>query len=188
MTSPILILLNDKPADSDQQTQRLASEDPYGDPANQVADAGQFDNVRPASEDPYGDPAQACCPLLECRLLGTGGSRQSCNRASPRLQPSSPKSVEIYSQPWACLELLLTTPKLEGLTLLSGKTCLPFWLFCNLSEVKQDATGSWLDQGVACFNLVDFEIEKLQRQPSRAKQDTQTCTLENVNQPGAPLP
>ncbi len=31
---------------------RPASEDPYGDPADQ-----QFGNVRPASEDPYGDPA-----------------------------------------------------------------------------------------------------------------------------------
>ncbi len=28
-----------------------ASQDPYGDPAN------QFGNVRPASQDPYGDPA-----------------------------------------------------------------------------------------------------------------------------------
>ncbi|MEO6860034.1 MAG: translation initiation factor [Microcoleus sp.] len=36
---------------------RPASEDPYGDPADNVADAGQFGNVRPASEDPYGDPA-----------------------------------------------------------------------------------------------------------------------------------
>jgi len=34
-----------------------ASEDQYGDPANQVAESGQFGNVRPASEDPYGDPA-----------------------------------------------------------------------------------------------------------------------------------
>jgi hypothetical protein len=32
---------------------RPASEDPYGDPADQ----GNFGNVRPASEDPYGDPA-----------------------------------------------------------------------------------------------------------------------------------
>ena len=38
-----------------------ASEDPYGDPADEVASrtgrtmAGR--NVRPASEDPYGDPA-----------------------------------------------------------------------------------------------------------------------------------
>ena len=31
---------------------RPASEDPYGDPADQ-----EFANVRPASEDPYGDPA-----------------------------------------------------------------------------------------------------------------------------------
>jgi hypothetical protein len=36
---------------------RPASEDPYGDPANQYADTGAFGNVRPASEDPYGDPA-----------------------------------------------------------------------------------------------------------------------------------
>ena len=34
---------------------RPASEDPYGDPADQQS--GQFRNVRPASEDPYGDPA-----------------------------------------------------------------------------------------------------------------------------------
>ncbi len=34
---------------------RPASEDSYGDPANQ--EQGQFGNVRPASEDPYGDPA-----------------------------------------------------------------------------------------------------------------------------------
>ncbi|WP_445241352.1 hypothetical protein [Microcoleus vaginatus] len=34
-----------------------ASEDPYGDPADYVADAGMFGNVIPASEDPYGDPA-----------------------------------------------------------------------------------------------------------------------------------
>jgi hypothetical protein len=33
---------------------RPASEDPYGDPADQ-----EFANVRPASEDPYGDPADA---------------------------------------------------------------------------------------------------------------------------------
>ncbi|HEX8552419.1 MAG TPA: hypothetical protein VF681_12795 [Abditibacteriaceae bacterium] len=33
-----------------------ASQDPYGDPANQ-AGGGQFGNVLPASQDPYGDPA-----------------------------------------------------------------------------------------------------------------------------------
>jgi hypothetical protein len=33
---------------------RPASEDPYGDPADQAGAAGR---VRPASEDPYGDPA-----------------------------------------------------------------------------------------------------------------------------------
>ncbi len=36
---------------------RPASEDPYGDPADQEQGQGQFGNVRPASEDPYGDPA-----------------------------------------------------------------------------------------------------------------------------------
>ncbi len=36
---------------------RPASEDPYGDPADQVGNYGQFGDVRPASEDPYGDPA-----------------------------------------------------------------------------------------------------------------------------------
>jgi hypothetical protein len=34
-----------------------ASEDPYGDPANQVGNYGQYGDVSPASEDPYGDPA-----------------------------------------------------------------------------------------------------------------------------------
>jgi hypothetical protein len=32
-----------------------ASEDPYGDPADQAA--GAQENIKPASEDPYGDPA-----------------------------------------------------------------------------------------------------------------------------------
>ncbi|GAC1578197.1 MAG: hypothetical protein NVS3B20_09400 [Polyangiales bacterium] len=32
-----------------------ASQDPYGDPANQGAAAPR--NVKPASQDPYGDPA-----------------------------------------------------------------------------------------------------------------------------------
>jgi hypothetical protein len=46
---------------------RPASEDPHGDPADQMPGyggqasgrvmRGQFGNVRPASEDPYGDPA-----------------------------------------------------------------------------------------------------------------------------------
>jgi hypothetical protein len=35
---------------------RPASEDSYGDPADQYGE-GQFGDVRPASEDPYGDPA-----------------------------------------------------------------------------------------------------------------------------------
>jgi hypothetical protein len=47
----------------DQQRQpnvRPASEDPYGDPADQgYAPAGQYQGqtVLPASQDPYGDPA-----------------------------------------------------------------------------------------------------------------------------------
>ncbi|HEY9805172.1 MAG TPA: hypothetical protein V6D04_01280, partial [Candidatus Obscuribacterales bacterium] len=37
---------------------RPASEDPYGDPAEQGGFAlDPFRNIRPASEDPYGDPA-----------------------------------------------------------------------------------------------------------------------------------
>ena len=45
---------------------RPASEDPYGDPADQMRGSmnrpsnlnpGRFGNVRPASEDPLGDPA-----------------------------------------------------------------------------------------------------------------------------------
>ncbi|MDF5723828.1 MAG: translation initiation factor [Rhizonema sp. PD37] len=40
---------------------RPASEDPYGDPADQgygnPGGYGQYGDVRPASEDPYGDPA-----------------------------------------------------------------------------------------------------------------------------------
>lgn len=37
-----------------------ASQDPYGDPADQQAggnQGGQFGNILPASQDPYGDPA-----------------------------------------------------------------------------------------------------------------------------------
>jgi hypothetical protein len=42
---------------------RPASEDPYGDPADQMSGSrmrsgGRFGNVRPASEDPLGDPAE----------------------------------------------------------------------------------------------------------------------------------
>lgn len=40
---------------------RPASEDPYGDPADQMRrgqpNLGRFGRVRPASEDPLGDPA-----------------------------------------------------------------------------------------------------------------------------------
>ncbi len=50
-------LLGDQSSDFDDQRPRPASEDPYGDPADQMADEGQFGNVQPASEDPYGDPA-----------------------------------------------------------------------------------------------------------------------------------
>lgn len=35
---------------------RPASQDPYGDPADQEG-RGRFGNIRPASQDPYGDPA-----------------------------------------------------------------------------------------------------------------------------------
>ncbi|MBL1173686.1 hypothetical protein [Pantanalinema sp. GBBB05] len=34
---------------------RSADQDPYGDPADQYG--GGFGNIRPASQDPYGDPA-----------------------------------------------------------------------------------------------------------------------------------
>lgn len=50
-------LLNDQSAEDEQQTPRPASEDPYGDPADQTTAVGQYGDVRPASEDPYGDPA-----------------------------------------------------------------------------------------------------------------------------------
>jgi hypothetical protein len=40
-------------ATRDPRNVRPASEDPYGDPADQVAGH----SVKPASEDPYGDPA-----------------------------------------------------------------------------------------------------------------------------------
>jgi hypothetical protein len=41
------------PAENGLGEIRPASEDPYGDPA----DTGEFADIRPASEDPYGDPA-----------------------------------------------------------------------------------------------------------------------------------
>jgi hypothetical protein len=45
------------PADQGQFGNVLpSSQDPYGDPADQ-SNQGQFGNIRPASEDPYGDPA-----------------------------------------------------------------------------------------------------------------------------------
>ena len=46
--------------ESDQESDRQvrpASEDPYGDPAEQQGYGGEFGDVRPASEDPYDDPA-----------------------------------------------------------------------------------------------------------------------------------
>jgi len=39
---------------SSSHAPRPASQDPYGDPADQ---AGGRSNVKPASQDPYGDPA-----------------------------------------------------------------------------------------------------------------------------------
>lgn len=43
---------NDNRVDESDLPVRPASEDPYGDPADQET----FGNIRPASEDPYGDP------------------------------------------------------------------------------------------------------------------------------------
>ncbi len=40
--------------DEQDRNVRPASEDPYGDPADQE---GGYGDVRSASEDPYGDPA-----------------------------------------------------------------------------------------------------------------------------------
>jgi len=51
------LLGDDQQAENENQAPRPASEDPYGDPADQMADSGSYGNVRPASEDPYGDPA-----------------------------------------------------------------------------------------------------------------------------------
>ena len=36
---------------------RPASEDRYGDPADQEAGNSRFGKIKPASQDPYGDPA-----------------------------------------------------------------------------------------------------------------------------------
>ena len=49
------VLNPDKQQYNDRENQQVspASEDRYGDPA----DEERFRNVRPASEDPYGDPA-----------------------------------------------------------------------------------------------------------------------------------
>jgi hypothetical protein len=46
-----------KPAAPGRDNVRPASEDPYGDPADQQGSA--YANAKPASEDPYGDPADA---------------------------------------------------------------------------------------------------------------------------------
>jgi hypothetical protein len=43
------------PAEPKARDVKPASEDPYGDPADQEAVARR--DVKPASEDPYGDPA-----------------------------------------------------------------------------------------------------------------------------------
>jgi hypothetical protein len=40
-----------------QHSVRPASEDPYGDPADQGGSRAAGHKVKPASEDPYGDPA-----------------------------------------------------------------------------------------------------------------------------------
>lgn len=40
-----------------QRDVRPASEDPYGDPADQGASRAAGHKVKPASQDPYGDPA-----------------------------------------------------------------------------------------------------------------------------------
>ena len=40
-------------SNDDERQPRPASEDPYGDPADQ----NYYDNAIPASQDPYGDPA-----------------------------------------------------------------------------------------------------------------------------------
>ena len=40
-----------------QRSVRPASEDPYGDPADQAGSKVAGHKVKPASEDPYGDPA-----------------------------------------------------------------------------------------------------------------------------------
>ncbi|NEQ19537.1 MAG: translation initiation factor [Microcoleus sp. SIO2G3] len=45
------------PADQDYYSNAIpASQDPYGDPADSY---GQYGNVIPASQDPYGDPADS---------------------------------------------------------------------------------------------------------------------------------
>jgi len=56
-------MLNGSSARTGRNNVRPASEDPYGDPADQQTRArggvqgGKFGKVKPASEDPYGDPA-----------------------------------------------------------------------------------------------------------------------------------
>lgn len=50
---------DDQPEEQQRRNVRPASQDPYGDPADQgYRQAGHHGgDVRPASEDPYGDPA-----------------------------------------------------------------------------------------------------------------------------------
>ena len=70
-------LLGQKSGKQDRNV-RSASEDPYGDPADQnqsyqnQSAQNQYDNVRPASEDRYGDPADS----------GNGNVRRNVRPAS----------------------------------------------------------------------------------------------------------
>jgi len=71
--------------DSQYGNVRPASEDPYGDPADQMSSSrfgtgsmsssgsmgGRFGNVKPASQDPYGDPADQMGPSRVS--MGGGG-------------------------------------------------------------------------------------------------------------------
>ena len=77
-------LLNEQPAEDEPSTPRPASEDPYGDPADQVAEAGQFGDGRPASEDPYGDPANQ---VAEAGQFGDGRPASEDPYGDPADQP-----------------------------------------------------------------------------------------------------
>ncbi len=67
-----------------------ASQDPYGDPADQFPDQNygrpnlqeQYPGIRPASEDPYGDPAD--------QFPQQGGQRRgNLNQQFPGIRPAS---------------------------------------------------------------------------------------------------